>query len=1218
MQSFFRVLRPRNFASTLTPVPVESNLDDSRENNISDLRRYSPDDVWARTSVSLDVADRFIGYAVTEIKLRGVLEPLVLLPCRPNYELVEAKRFVHRIFYDVHGLNSAEMQREIKLSDVFVLMSALKWVWARIPGGLVTWDVYELFKAGEEDAGRAQNAFKMIIPVVADSQARSRIIFNFFDLLSAIASHWKTTGMSGRRVARLAAWWAFPLSEDMARLAAARDDSSDERSPRRPTFSEAYKIWSKAADASTHLFFGYLRAESASPTATLASISPLPITLNTLLSSTPYPPTASSASSSTDALLLSASVRTYSSTPRQILQRFYGLARRNPNVGDVSANDRAVERFLYASPSSSTDAVDDFLTDEFTRILNDVCFYSSEPTSASMPPVKPVTSNSTHLSGSVSRASKQSNISLVSSDEWSHFEDYGFWNDTIPECPISATDESELEPRSRNASGSSKWSTESCSGLEKPSLPKTWSQFLSRGFPPGTSPTLTNPENSLPSAELLLRGTQRRKRWHQRPDRVESETSVQQPLEIAKLPLDDAFWWTWLCAHGPEELSSRQAIFFAHVVVEFDAVASETSNILSDLKDKDRFVIFEERLSRNSVLKDQGRRSRSGSRYKTKQGRNNVRRLASRSFKFHNRTESTVVAATAAAAAGVKLRDRPSLLSLYREHQSGGNAAACALTVNVVSAREDRVQRLREAVYAAASSAETDDGLMDLSWASSREPTQSVQDEIQRCEEARLKQRASMVIDVEDVVSKALQWANSDRMEPITESGMSPRQPERSLPTPPSSPPPHPIKFAEVLEEVSFRSPVIAPVKKRGLLDAHRRKKLRLKASTLLRRETIPIDMNVSSPTPATDAGPSSGTVMTSASDPVISRDLEKKLGSSKVKGLMAKFMAKSGNKDSSPPSTESAISQLPLLTHDIYNFSTGQRSPVSQALVLTKDESQRLKVPEAEQPLEVSSPDISMNSESEVEDSPPTSVEDMHSLIQNGRSCYVSAGPPISEKEQSPLSKSEPFPQPGPRMQENMLFEPPPSFRDGVPLVRSSSLTPNFATAAPRSWMAKKVQGQHLSPTASQVQFSDCPTAIKPIFPSTMAVPALLPPQHPGRRSPALGTLPPFPPPPVPRINARRVLRVSQVLNPAAGHESDIVPLQGVRSGLSQKTKYPLRPSPTAVTASYDKQSERPAVAASRWANIKEDARDRARKPRNQQRQNLPIGPTPPPDTAE
>ncbi|KAJ8099226.1 hypothetical protein POJ06DRAFT_269290 [Lipomyces tetrasporus] len=1223
MQGFFRFLRPRNSASALNPMPVESYLDDSRDNGISDLQRYSPDDVWARTSVSLDVADRFIGLAITEIKLRGVLEPLVLLPCRPNYELVEAKRFVHLIFYDVDGLDSAEMQREVKLSDVFVLMSALKWVWARIPGGVVTWDVYEQFKSGEEDAGRAHNAFKVIIPVAADSQARSRIIFNFFDLLSAIASHWKTTGMSGRKVARLAAWWAFPLSEHMARLAEERDDSSDERSATRPTFSEAYKLWSKAADASTHLFFGYLRAESASRTATLPSISPLPITLNTLLSSTPYPPKTSAFSSSTDALLLSAFVRTYSSTPRHILQRFYGLARRNPNVGDVSANDTAVERFLYASPSSSTDAVDDFLTDEFTRILNDVCSYSS--------PVKPISSNSTHLSGSIYRASKKSNISLAQSacfDEWSHFEDYGFWNDTIPESLISAADESEQEPRGRNASGSSKWSTESCSGPEMPSLPKTRSQFLSRRFPPETSPTLTNPEKSLPSAELLLRGTPRRKRGHQRPDCVEFETSIQQSLEIAKLPLDDAFWWTWLCAHGPEELSSRQAIFSAHVVVEFDAVASETSNTLSDLKNKDRFVIFEERLSRNSVLEDHGHRSRSRSRSMATQATTRVLRLASRSLKFHkfhkfhNRTESTVVAATAAAAVGAKLPDRPSLLSLYRERQLG-NATAGALTVNVVSPGEDRVKSLREPVYAAASSARTDDGLMDLSWATSREPTQSVQDEIQRREEARLKQRASMVIDVEDVVSKALRWANSDRMEAITESDMSPRQPERSLPTPPSLTLPHriptPINGAEALEEVSFRFPEIAPVKKRGLLDAHRLKKLRLKASRLLRRETIPIDIDVPPSTPATDVGPSSASVMmTSATDAANSSDGEKKLGSSKVKVLMAKLMAKSGNKDSFTPSTESAVWRLPLPLN-IDNFSSGQRSPVweplrYQELIHAEDESQKREVAEAEQPLEVSSRGTSMNSESEVEDSPPTSVEDMRSLIQNGLSSFVPPGPSISQKGQSPLSKSEPFPQPGPRVQANMLFDPPPSFRDGVPLVRSSSLAPNLATAAPRSWMTKRVQGPHLSPMPSHTQFSDCPNTIQPIFPSTMPVPAQLPPQHPGRRSPALGTPPPFPPPPVPHIDARRVLRVSQVLNPSAGHEPDIVRLQGVRSGLSPETQYPRRPSPTAVTASYEKQSEYLAPAASRWANINADARNRTRKPQDQQQQNLPhfIGQTP------
>lgn len=41
------------------------------------------------------------------------------------------------------------------LTRVFqVLCSVLKWCWSRLPGGVVTWEAYELFKVGEQGSYR--------------------------------------------------------------------------------------------------------------------------------------------------------------------------------------------------------------------------------------------------------------------------------------------------------------------------------------------------------------------------------------------------------------------------------------------------------------------------------------------------------------------------------------------------------------------------------------------------------------------------------------------------------------------------------------------------------------------------------------------------------------------------------------------------------------------------------------------------------------------------------------------------------------------------------------------------------------------------------------------------------------------------------------------------------------------------------------------------------
>ena len=60
----------------------------------------------------------------------------------------------------------------------------------------------------------ARESFATFIPISVESDARTRIIFDYFDLLSAIAAHAKTNGFGGRKLSRLAGWWAFEHLDD--------------------------------------------------------------------------------------------------------------------------------------------------------------------------------------------------------------------------------------------------------------------------------------------------------------------------------------------------------------------------------------------------------------------------------------------------------------------------------------------------------------------------------------------------------------------------------------------------------------------------------------------------------------------------------------------------------------------------------------------------------------------------------------------------------------------------------------------------------------------------------------------------------------------------------------------------------------------------------------------------------------------------------------------
>ena len=55
----------------------------------------------------------------------------------------------------------------------------------------------------------AKHSFETFIPISVESEARKLIIFDFFELLAAIAANGKTNGLGGRKLSRLAGWWAF-------------------------------------------------------------------------------------------------------------------------------------------------------------------------------------------------------------------------------------------------------------------------------------------------------------------------------------------------------------------------------------------------------------------------------------------------------------------------------------------------------------------------------------------------------------------------------------------------------------------------------------------------------------------------------------------------------------------------------------------------------------------------------------------------------------------------------------------------------------------------------------------------------------------------------------------------------------------------------------------------------------------------------------------------
>ncbi|PLB52702.1 hypothetical protein P170DRAFT_472594 [Aspergillus steynii IBT 23096] len=461
-------------------------------------------DAWQRTEVAPEEVQDLLRGCTQELKSRALQTPFLLLPFRPSSDSTAARTFIRNYFNQSvergSPLGGDALSQELRLSDPMVLCSVMKWCWSRLPGGVVTWEAYELFKVGEQDSQFARDAFSTFIPISVDSDARTKIIFDFFDLLTAIAAHGKSNGLGGRKLSRYAGWWAFEHT-DMGN-----------------GFEAAYKNWMAAADATSHLFFAYLR--SMSPEARgMGGISTLPIALQSLVQATEYPPEmpALLQVSTTRVVMI---VDTVSPTPFALLRRAKNFEYRD--------SDRHLQEFAnFEDPLRA-------LTDECLRVLRSI---SSTNQSTESDPTK-----------SDREAS------------WSRFEDFGFGG----AIESDLDDEAKGSASSREFGGGLRSAPQSGGGdLGRPTTP-SWADFMSSGFSDENvfkspvAPVLLPPDKVLPPiATVRGQSSQSHKRT------LDTETSID-PGELASittLDLDDSFWWVWISSLAIEESPLRKAVF---------------------------------------------------------------------------------------------------------------------------------------------------------------------------------------------------------------------------------------------------------------------------------------------------------------------------------------------------------------------------------------------------------------------------------------------------------------------------------------------------------------------------------------------------------------------------------------------------------------------------------------------------------------------------------
>ncbi|KAL5345707.1 hypothetical protein ACLOAV_009461 [Pseudogymnoascus australis] len=466
-------------------------------------------DAWTRTSVEAEEVQELLKGCTIELKSRALDVPFFLLPFRPTSDPSAARTFIRNYFDGKQALHGENLLQELRLTEPMVLCSVVKWCWSRLAGGVVTWDSYEMFRIGELDSEMARDSFTAFIPVGADSDARSKIIFDFFDLLAAVAAHGKKNGLGGRKLSRLAGWWAFDHAN--------KGDG----------FDGGYKSWSAAADATSHLFFAYLRSMSPDSVKGINGISTLPISLQKLVQETEYPPmTPTLMFYSTPKVAMI--VESVSPTPFALLRRAKDFVYRDEDhaLQDLSKYDDAVKA----------------LSDECRRVLRSIS-----------------SSNQTQVSNS-------KNSTGLKDASWSRFEDIGF-SGAFDETEEDQEDQFAAKRR-ENAQSLRSAPHSNTLDMGRPTTP-SWADFLSSGFVDektnNPTPLLLPPDKILPPIE-----TSRGRSSQSHRPRLESDPSLA-PGELAsitKFDLDDSFWWVWISSLAGEETAERKSAFGRCALVE--------------------------------------------------------------------------------------------------------------------------------------------------------------------------------------------------------------------------------------------------------------------------------------------------------------------------------------------------------------------------------------------------------------------------------------------------------------------------------------------------------------------------------------------------------------------------------------------------------------------------------------------------------------------------
>ncbi|SCU81434.1 LAFA_0C04896g1_1 [Lachancea sp. 'fantastica'] len=315
-----------------------------------------------------------IHFVSQELKRNALDIEYLFLPFRPEQSNEKLLKFLNRAFPLGNGIavEEAKLDRLIRSTDPWTLFQALKYIWCRLPQGqVVTWKAYRAFQVREEADGFSPKSFLDLMPQCLSSPDHASIVYDFFDLIVAMAANSKRNKMSARKISKMFAVWAFGKDTDKKSTENYDfDHAISLKMVGSNSFKEGLEVWLPAANAMFHLLLAFIRSFVPHD---LKDAS-IPMTLKTILFNNNYPPKDSITNGSETPLtvpIVSLKTNKFSSKPWQLIERCNELFDFGDHDAFEAREDYALLKSLFKK-KHNIEGISHKMSNESRRLMKEM------------------------------------------------------------------------------------------------------------------------------------------------------------------------------------------------------------------------------------------------------------------------------------------------------------------------------------------------------------------------------------------------------------------------------------------------------------------------------------------------------------------------------------------------------------------------------------------------------------------------------------------------------------------------------------------------------------------------------------------------------------------------------------------------------------------------------------------------------------------------------